>query len=464
MGSQDFLGTLTNIGLLAICALAVTVATTFRTDFVRVRSAFSLWSGLAFGATTALLITFSTRNELGSVIDARAAPAILSGVFGGPLAAAITTLIGGAARYSAGGPFVIGGTASVGLYAFGGLLLAATYRAVSGRKRIALGFLELVALATLCTVLVLPSFFMDADIATSVAAARKVVPLLVLQNVVAVGILGAALRITLRMIDDRTSLTKLSRKLSVANERLVDTNAKLSDSVSEMEQLLHVVSHDLRSPIVTLRGFVDIMQLAVERDDAPAILRACERVSKSAALMDTVVVAVLDHSRSRKDALQKEPVSVRRELETIVDVIGFRDRFAKPMVEFFGEDAPIEADRGCLIQIVMNLLANARAHSGRDDDLMVRVTTELARDDALGPVTILSLADNGVGIPNEFRSEVFRLFRRLSSSSSGSGIGLATVARSAQLHGGRAWMEDSCLGGVCVKVAFPASTRLTAVA
>jgi signal transduction histidine kinase len=98
-------------------------------------------------------------------------------------------------------------------------------------------------------------------------------------------------------------------------------------------------------------------------------------------------------------------------------------------------------------RIVENLLGNTVKHTPGDSRIWVRL--ERREDGAL-----LTVEDDGPGVPEDDRARIFEAFRQGSGAASGSGVGLALVARFAELHGGRAWVEERDGGGASFRVLF----------
>jgi signal transduction histidine kinase len=112
----------------------------------------------------------------------------------------------------------------------------------------------------------------------------------------------------------------------------------------------------------------------------------------------------------------------------------------------------VDADEGMLERIVVNLLANTVKHTPVDSRIWVRVgpTDEGAE---------LVVEDDGPGIVDEEKERIFQPFRQGAAASTGSGVGLALVARFAELHDGRAWVQDRPGGGASFHVTIAAAPR-----
>ncbi len=151
-----YIGLMANFGLLAICGLLVSSITTITGRKHSDARYYQLTSGAIFGVTTAILILFSTAFSSGAVFDSRAAPAILSGIIGGPWAALITAVFGSAARLYVGGVWALNGVFSVLFYCASGVGAALIIRRFFGRD---ISQVHLAPLAAAITCLALPIFF-----------------------------------------------------------------------------------------------------------------------------------------------------------------------------------------------------------------------------------------------------------------------------------------------------------------
>lgn len=174
-----------NIGALSLGALAFYFFA--RRDTLHARRSVSAASlGALFGLLSALVVMMPVHFGDGTTFDTRAAPAILSGYFLGPLGGIITASIAGAARYWVGGPFVIGGSLSPFFYAAFGAIVGACCR----HRDLGPGPLRLLSIAVVGTLFVLPCFFIDKGVEAGLQILENAWYLLLVGNVVGVVILG----------------------------------------------------------------------------------------------------------------------------------------------------------------------------------------------------------------------------------------------------------------------------------
>lgn len=207
---------------------------------------------------------------------------------------------------------------------------------------------------------------------------------------------------------------------------------------AETEQFSFTLSHDLRAPIRVVEGFTRI----VKEDYGPLLDRVgvdhLDRVLGAAARMNQMIDALLTLARLSRQPLQRQPVN----LSQIADWVAEELRRAAPQREVQFELEPgLQAfgDPTLLRLVLENLLGNAWKYSGRNERSVIR----FARVPHDGASAYL-VQDNGAGFDMRGADRLFGLFQRLHSASEfpGTGVGLASVRRIVQRHGGHIWAES----------------------
>jgi PAS domain S-box-containing protein len=213
--------------------------------------------------------------------------------------------------------------------------------------------------------------------------------------------------------------------------------------------LLHTLSHDLKEPLTAISGAASTLE-RLDRDLEPQersdLLRTMVERTRG---MNSLLTDLLD-----LDRLDRGIVEPRRFPVDLGDLV--RGLLARTDV-LHGRVVDLE-DPGCSTNVdapkvermVENLLANAARHTPPRSRVWIRLWC------ADGGVTI-AVEDEGPGVPDELKEAIFEAFHRAprSLSEPGSGIGLSLVARFAELHGGRAWVEDREGGGASFRVFLP---------
>jgi two-component system, OmpR family, sensor histidine kinase MtrB len=228
----------------------------------------------------------------------------------------------------------------------------------------------------------------------------------------------------------------------------------LTESFNDMAEALQVrierdarfasdVSHELRSPLMTLSASVEVMQ--ARRDELPERAQAAlDLLSSDVVRFQGLVEDLLEISRFDAGAirLNMEELLAAEFVRQAVAVSSLPE--TKVTVTARADAALIRGDRRRLARVVANLIDNARAYGGGDVEVSVEVVDP---DDA--PMTQIHIAveDHGPGVPDEERDLVFERFARgggagRRTGSEGAGLGLALVDEHIRMHGGRVWVED----------------------
>ncbi len=222
-----------------------------------------------------------------------------------------------------------------------------------------------------------------------------------------------------------------------------DMAAALQARVERDARFASDVSHELRSPLMTLAASVEVMQ--ARRDEMP------ERAQSA---LDLLVADVIRFQGLVEDLLEIsrfDAGAIRLNLEDLLvaefvrQAVAVSSQPATPLhVTDRAERVVIRGDRRRLARVVANLIDNARLHGGGEAE--ITVTEPEGEGEPLGHVWII-VEDHGAGVPPEERELVFERFARGAvagrrSSSDGAGLGLALVEEHTRMHGGRVWVED----------------------
>jgi signal transduction histidine kinase len=230
-------------------------------------------------------------------------------------------------------------------------------------------------------------------------------------------------------------------------------NADLERSNHDLEQYASIVTHDLKTPHVVVRGYLDLLipiaKAHPERSEEAVVFGAAAQrgVERMARLIDDL----LDYALAGRPLSTSVPVAlgglaadVVAELASDLEAAGVRCTIGS-LPELPGEPTQLH-------QLLQNLVSNAiRFRSELDPTIEVSATRS-------GDGWLVVVADNGVGIPEELRSDVFAMFNRgaAATQSPGTGIGLAICARVVTNHGGRIWAEANPGGGTKMCIWLPA--------
>lgn len=224
-----------------------------------------------------------------------------------------------------------------------------------------------------------------------------------------------------------------------------------TETAAETARLAGEIAHDMKEPLRTVRLLVERVESSLAEGDAAAAQSLIARLYDAATRMEDLVDGALADARGVPDEDAPAVSHADRVLDevleqlraTLADTAGVVTRDALP---------ELGVPPHQLRQILQNLVANALKYGG--DPPEVHVTSR--RD---GAEWILSVRDNGPGIPPAQRESIFRAFTRgeAGAAPSGHGLGLAICRKVVERAGGRIWVEDGANGGSVFRVSIPAA-------
>ncbi|MEO0428095.1 MAG: transporter substrate-binding domain-containing protein [Pseudomonadota bacterium] len=253
----------------------------------------------------------------------------------------------------------------------------------------------------------------------------------------------------LRESQDRIEMERmLAAQQAEANQLLTRHNR-------EMQSILYVVSHDLKSPLVSIGGFARKAEKALDRADAETGREALTRVRSNVETMGKLISGILQLSRIGRERLSPAAIDWPLLIERLNVALASQLEERQARIEVVGTPPPIIADPTLFYRLVQNLVSNALDHGCPEPGMSVRL--EGRSDDEWH---YLSVSDNGPGIAPEFHERIFGLFQRLDRGTDGTGIGLATVLNIAERHGGQVTVVSSPGEGATFRVHLPVAPTL----
>jgi light-regulated signal transduction histidine kinase (bacteriophytochrome) len=226
--------------------------------------------------------------------------------------------------------------------------------------------------------------------------------------------------------------------LSMPSQRqLRDANEQLARANRELEAFTASVSHDLRSPLTTIAGQAGLLELSMPHASEEQ-RRRLTKIQASVKQMSDLIDALLALSRISRHTLHREMIDASALAHTIVHDLRQSEPHREAEITI-QPDLHVHGDRRLIGDLLRNLLANAWKFTGKTSSPRIELGGA-----ALGPMATLYVRDNGAGFDMAHAQKLFRPFHRLHSANEfdGSGIGLATVARIVERHGGRVWAES----------------------
>ncbi|HVL80100.1 MAG TPA: HAMP domain-containing sensor histidine kinase [Actinomycetota bacterium] len=250
------------------------------------------------------------------------------------------------------------------------------------------------------------------------------------------GVFGTAQDVTGRRLAEDALVSALRREREAAERmRAID---QMKDS------MLAAVSHELRTPLTVVIGLASTLRHPQLQRDPDRMSEIGQRLEKNAYRLEELLTDLLDLDRLGRGII--EPRRRATDIEALVlRVLETLNTGGRPVVV----DAPCTADvdPARAERIIENLVANAVKHTPPGTE--IRISSRLVEGGVL-----ISVDDDGPGVRPELRERIFEPFVQIGgpSHAPGTGIGLALVARFAEMHGGRAWVEDLPGGGSSFRV------------
>ncbi len=225
----------------------------------------------------------------------------------------------------------------------------------------------------------------------------------------------------------------------------LDREREASTRLRQLDEMknafLEAVSHELRTPLTAVLGFAQTLELHDLAVDAGGVRTMASRIVVNAQRLERLLGDLLDLDRMTRGVLEprRRLVDVAELVQGVVVDVDMEDRPLEVDVRVGTADVcPAQTER-----IIENLLVNSVRHTPPGTPVWLRACSRA------GGLQIV-VSDGGLGIDDHLKQEVFEPFLRgdtASARSGGAGLGLSLVAKFAELHGGRAWVEDRPGGG-----------------
>ena len=258
-----------------------------------------------------------------------------------------------------------------------------------------------------------------------------------------IGMIGLGNKESGYTIEDRDAVENLGVAMveALRSKRAEDARdlsiADLEVKNAEMERFTYAVSHDLKSPLVTIKGFAGKLAKDVASGRPERVERDIGWINTAADKMQRLLDELLELSRVGRLDNPREDVDLATLAREIVELLE-GPISASGAVVIVSTDLPtVHGDRRRLSEVLQNLIDNAVKHMGARPDPQVTVGSE-ERDGE----QVIFVRDNGPGIDPRYHEKVFGLFDKLESDGKGTGIGLALVKRIIDVHGGKIWVES----------------------
>lgn len=218
-------------------------------------------------------------------------------------------------------------------------------------------------------------------------------------------------------------------------------NRELEQQNAELERFTYSVSHDLRAPLVTIKGFIGLLQQDIAAENREAIDSDIHQIAGATDNMARQLDELLELSRVGRLVNPPVEIDLAEMISSVVKMFADDIAAGKVAVSVDDDMPTVYGDSGRIFEVLQNLIGNAIKFTRGIGQARVEIGAERN-----GPEIFCHVRDNGIGIQQEYLERVFNLFERLDTRVEGTGIGLALAKRIVEFHEGRIWAESPGLG------------------
>ncbi len=240
-----------------------------------------------------------------------------------------------------------------------------------------------------------------------------------------------------------------SKRLEEEREKTI---GDLAQKNREMERVTYTVSHDLRSPLVSIKGFVDMIDDDIRDGHYDELRDSLRYIKQATENMDRFLTQLLELSRVGRMTHERETIQGRVLVDEVLSTLHGLIQEANADIRVKDDLPELYGDVIRLRQIVQNIVENAVKY--RDESRPLKV--EISGTNSEAGYSGLLICDNGIGIAAEDYDRVFGLFEQVEKRGTSTGIGLAIVKKIIDVHGGRVRVTSEGPGqGACFHVELP---------
>lgn len=241
-----------------------------------------------------------------------------------------------------------------------------------------------------------------------------------------------------KAIDSAISLAA-TEFVSVQQKNMKAALLRAEVSNRDLEQFAGIAAHDLKSPLATISGFLDLLEGQLSKTPAPSGVEYVKLMQKASARMLSLIDRLLEYARLTKTPRSFQPVDLNEVVRNTLQNLSAVIKETKSTVTC--DKLPkVMGDIDLLSQVFQNLFANSIKFAG-DKAAIIHVSVD---PNNLPNAWLFTVTDNGIGFDPKDRESIFTLYKSLYTENKyqGTGIGLATCRKVIELHGGQIWAES----------------------
>ena len=239
-------------------------------------------------------------------------------------------------------------------------------------------------------------------------------------------------------VELRRAYDELEIRVQHRTAELEHANKELEQKNAELERFTYSVSHDLKSPLITISGYLGYLKEDIIAGNVERLEKDTQRIASAVDKMDRLLTDVLELSRIGRMVNPSETIRFEEIIAEAVEAIRGRLDARGVSVQTQPNLPLVHGDKARLTEVLQNLIDNAAKFFGEQPDPIIEIGVAGEENGR----AIFFVKDNGIGISPEYHEQIFGLFNRLDVNVEGTGVGLALVKRIIEFHGGRIWVES----------------------
>jgi PAS domain S-box-containing protein len=244
-------------------------------------------------------------------------------------------------------------------------------------------------------------------------------------------------------------LTFQNWQLAAREEDLRMAMDQLSERNFELDQLMYKTSHDLRSPLSSILGLVNLANLDPNPANLQQYLKKIEgRIKK----LDEFISSMVNYARVNRGEITISEIDLERMVKAAIQELEYLDNFqaVKTSIIVNNGHVPFRNDHFLMNIIVGNVISNAYKYYNPEVDSYLRITIDIRESQAT-----LEFADNGIGIRKEHQDKIFDMFYRATDRSQGSGLGMYIVRQAIEKVEGTISVKSTYGSGTSIRITVP---------
>ncbi len=226
----------------------------------------------------------------------------------------------------------------------------------------------------------------------------------------------------------KNELLSKQTELNRANQKLVESNKALHKAKEDLDSFLHSLSHDLKAPIASLLGLINVSKIAGSKEEMKLLL---DKKEQSIMKMDGFINDILDYTRNNQNGIKKDSIDLESLIEGIFEQYSHLNEAGSILKTTSINGGAFVNDKLRISIILNNIISNAIKYRSFHTPSYIKIHAHIAPEEVS-----IKISDNGIGIHPRHMDKIFNKFYKASESAKGSGLGLYIVKESLSKIGG----------------------------